>query len=254
MNKNKRIAAVGMTAGLLAGGAAGLILEASGSASAAQTTPVTTPSDGSAVAATDATTAATPGESGTTASAAEAARDAAMKARLDAVLKPLVDDGTLTQEQADKVVAALIAAGPVKGMGGVAITKVAEVVGVTAAELRTEIQSGKTVAEIAVAKGKTGQAVIDALVADAKTALDAKVTAGTITQVQADTRLAVATARITAWVNETQNAPLGGPGGKHGGDRRGGGQHGMQSGGDEMGGPLGDPLGDDAAPPAPANG
>ena len=139
-------------------------------------------------------------------------------------------------------------------MGGAAITKAAEVVGVTAAELRTEIQSGKTVAEIAVAKGKTGQAVIDALVADAKTALDAKVTAGTITQVQADTRLAVATARITAWVNETQNGPLGGPGGKHGGDRRGGGQHGMQSGGDEMGGPLGDPLGDDAAVPAPANG
>lgn len=210
MNKNKRIAAVGMTAGLLAGGAAGLILEASGSATAAQTTPVTTPDTTAAATPAGGTTAATPADSGTAATDAKTDRQARIEARLGEILKPLVTDGTLTQEQADKVIAALIASGPMRGTLGATFTKAAETIGVTAADLQTAIQGGKTVAEVATANGKTGQDVIDALVADVKTEQDAKVADNTITQPQADTRLALATARITAWVNETQNLRMGG--------------------------------------------
>ncbi len=58
--------------------------------------------------------------------------------------------------------------------------------GLTQAELRSELESGKTLAEIAVAKGKTAAGLKQALSDAAKTELAAAVQAGKLTQAQAD--------------------------------------------------------------------
>lgn len=102
------------------------------------------------------------------------------------VLQTLVDDGTLTQEQVDAIIEALTRAhddmevggdrdghhGP--GMGGPGTERrhpvrevldtAATFLGLDAKELRAELKSGKTLAEIAEAHGKSRQELIDALV------------------------------------------------------------------------------------------
>jgi hypothetical protein len=52
----------------------------------------------------------------------------------------------------------------------------ATAIGITAEELKTEIESGKTIAEVAVENGKTAQDVIDALVATASAELTQRIT------------------------------------------------------------------------------
>ena len=214
---NKRLAGTGLASGLVAGAGAGLILELSGNAGAAGTTAA-------AVAATTDTTGTT-GASGTEATDSADPVRPDPSTKLQEVLKPLVDDGTITQAQADKVVAALVAARPADGPGrggpmgghrgpggriGFGLDIVATTLGITADEVRTALQSGQTIADLAVSKGKTAQDVIDAVVAEATTRINAEVTAGTITQVQADTRLADLTAMVTTFVNNAP--PAGGPG------------------------------------------
>ena len=73
--------------------------------------------------------------------------------------------------------------------------------GLSATELRTRLQSGKTLAEIAKAQGKTADGLVTALVADEKKELDAAVSAGRLTQAQADEMLANAKQRFTDLVN-----------------------------------------------------
>jgi lipoate-protein ligase A len=68
-------------------------------------------------------------------------------------------------------------------------------------ELRTELRSGKTIAQVASDKGVDVQDVIDALVADVKQHLDEEVASGEHTQAEADAKLAEVTARITDRVN-----------------------------------------------------
>ena len=138
------------------------------------------------------------------------------------ILKSLVDDGTITQDQADKVVAALVAAGPVgfpgghRGFGGpgkvigAGIDVVATTLGITEDEVRTALESGQSIADLAVSKGKTAQDVIDAIVAEATTRINAAVTDGKLTQERADELIANLTTRVTELVNSTP--PLGGPG------------------------------------------
>jgi polyhydroxyalkanoate synthesis regulator phasin len=216
---SKRLAGTGLAIGLVAGAGAGLILELSGNAGAAPRTSV------AAVNATTDTTGTTTGTSGTTATdTADPARPDP-STRLQDVLKPLVDDGTITQAQADKVIAALVAARPAEGPGGdgpmgrhhgpggrmgIGLDIVAKTLGITADEVRTALQSGQTIADLAVSKGKTAQDVIDAVVAEATTRLNAEVAAGTITQPDADSRLADLTTMVTAFVNNAP--PAGGPG------------------------------------------
>lgn len=206
---NKKMATAGLAAGLLAGTGAGLILQMSGSAGAAGvaisavTVPVeTTASDTATDTADDATRAADRG------------------ARLQEVLKPLVDDGTITQAQADIVVTALAAAGPMGGghggpggRGGAGLSVVATTLGMTEAEVRDAISGGQTLAQLAEAKGSTGQALIDAILADRKAHLDAEVAAGEHTQAEADAKLAGATTRVTEMVNNTDANMLAGRGG-----------------------------------------
>lgn len=92
---------------------------------------------------------------------------------------------------------------------------VAKVIGITEAQLNTELSNGQTIAHVAAAHNVDVQKVIDALVADKKTELAAAVQAGTLTQAQADAQAANATQFVTDQVNGTGF----GPGGRgHGGD------------------------------------
>lgn len=202
----RRLAIVGLTAGLVAGGAAGAALGGPVISGAQDTT--------------------------TTAPAAEAPADPAATppadrpdpgTRLTEVLQPLVDDGTITQAQLEAVVAALQEAGPMGGghggpgghHRGAGLDAAAESLGLTVEELRTELQGGSSIADVAAGQGVDVQVVIDAMVAEVKAHLDEEVASGEHTQEEADTKLAEATERITAMVNG--EAPAGGfPGGPGG--------------------------------------
>ena len=129
----------------------------------------------------------------------------------------LVDDGTITQQQADAVEAALEEARPARGPGhpggrGMHLESVAEALGITSEELRTSLAGDQTIAEIAASRSVDVQTVIDAIVADHKARLDEKVAAGDLTQEEADAKLAGATERATAMVNGEMPAFRDGPG------------------------------------------
>ena len=97
----------------------------------------------------------------------------------------------------------------------------ASYLGVTTAALRTDLQSGKTLAQAAAAAGKTAAGLVTALVAHEQAELAAKVTAGTLTQAQADAIAAGLTERFTGLVNGAM--PMHGPGpGMHDGGPGGG--------------------------------
>ena len=67
--------------------------------------------------------------------------------------------------------------------------------------MRTALQSGQSLADLAVSKGKTAQDVIDAIVAEATTKINDKVTAGDLTQAQADKIISGLTTLATDFVN-----------------------------------------------------
>ncbi len=92
---------------------------------------------------------------------------------------------------------------------GFGLDEVATTLGITADDVRTALEGGQSIADLAVSKGKTAQDVIDAIVAEATTKLDAAVTDGKLTQAQADARLADLTTRATEFVNNTP--PSAGP-------------------------------------------
>lgn len=147
-------------------------------------------------------------------------------------LKKLVDAGTINQSQADAVSQALVAARPEGGphgpggpggpghgpRGGADLTIAAKAIGIDEAALRDALRSGKTIAQVAQDHAVDPQKVIDAIVADIKTHLDADVAAGRITQDQADKRFADVPAHVADLVNG-KLPPRGphGPGGPGGG-------------------------------------
>lgn len=119
-------------------------------------------------------------------------------------LAPLVTDGTITQVQADAVAKALEAARPERSDGpggGPGLAVAAKALGMDADALRTELRSGKTIAQVAQEKGVDVQTVIDAIVADMRQHLAQGVQDGRLTQAQADERARHATERATALVN-----------------------------------------------------
>ena len=171
---------------------------------------------------------------------------------LATILKDLVTKGTLTQAQADAITASVTAARaaadanrPPHGMGGplgadrAAIeTLVSTTIGVDTATIKSRLQAGESLAQIAGAKK---DALIAALVADETKRIDAAVTAGTLTAAQATELKANLVAHVTEEVNAVGGkgpfgkGPKGGKGG-HGG--RGGHGHGGPMGGG-MGGGMG---------------
>lgn len=220
MNKMKKsIVAASVAVGLFAGGSAGAILSTSGVSGAQETTTTVAEQP-----APDAPNAERP-DPGT---------------RIASVLAPLVKAGTINQAQADAVTEALVAAkkaegprgeqgGPGRGHRGPGLEAAATALGMTTAELRTAVQSGQTLAQIAADKGVDVQVVIDALKAELAEHLAEEVTSGEITQEQADQKLAKASERITDMVNNGR-PERGGPEGQGGQQGQGGqgGQRGQQ--------------------------
>jgi hypothetical protein len=78
----------------------------------------------------------------------------------------------------------------------------ASYLGITTDQLKTDLQSGKTLAQVADAtSGKSAAGLVDALVAHEKSELAAAVTAGKLTQAQADAVTAGLQQRVTDLVN-----------------------------------------------------
>jgi polyhydroxyalkanoate synthesis regulator phasin len=195
---------------LVAGGVAALSI-ATGSLAVAVLNPL-----GAANAQTDGTTTTAPA-TGSTGATAAPERGGPLKSVLDA----LVADGTITQAQADAITAKLDAAraaeprremgGP--GLAGAKLDDIASVLGITTADLQSQLQAGTTLRAIA---GDKVDALTTLLTDKANARIDQAVTDGKITAETAATMKAAVPAKVTAMLDGT--APLGGPGG-HGGPR-----------------------------------
>ncbi|NNF53155.1 MAG: hypothetical protein HKN03_01805 [Acidimicrobiales bacterium] len=121
-------------------------------------------------------------------------------------LGTLVEDGTITQEQADSIAESLAERGFGRGHHRHGFRAgesevVTELLGLTEAEIRTEIQAGNTLAEVAEAQGVPTQTLIDALVTEHQEHLDQAVTDGRLTEEEAAERSADLEERVTARVN-----------------------------------------------------
>ena len=132
------------------------------------------------------------------------------------MLQELVDDGTLTSEQADTVATFLVENRPERPGGfpgrhgrwhvGIESGEIAELFGLEPEELRDLLRDGQSLADIATAQGVDVQTVIDTLVNAAKEHLDEAVANGRLTQEEADAKLAELTERITERVNTARPA------------------------------------------------
>jgi polyhydroxyalkanoate synthesis regulator phasin len=151
----------------------------------------------------------------------------ALSARVDAA----VADGRLTKEQGAELKARIASDnfplfGPQAfdgghfGHRGPGLAAAAKYLGLTEAKLEAQLESGKTLAEVAKAQGKTVDGLVAALKADAKQKLDGAVKAGRLTQAQENQILADLDQRITGFVNGTlthhgrrgfEDRPFGGP-------------------------------------------
>ena len=117
-------------------------------------------------------------------------------------LAPLVENGTITQTQAEAVAGQLADGRGHRGpsrRGPQGLDAAAEFLGMDAEELGAQLKDGATLAEIA---GDQTDGLITALVADAEEHLAQAVADGKLTQEEADEKLAEAEERITTFVNE----------------------------------------------------
>jgi len=147
-----------------------------------------------------------------------AALKAALKGASDDRIDAAVAAGKITKAQGDAMKARTAEGGvPLFGGGGhrgggfghggpghggpASLDAAAKYLGLTEAQLHTQLESGKTLAEIAKAQGKTIDGLERALTAATKTKLDAAVKAGAITQAQADDLLTRATDHLDDLVN-----------------------------------------------------
>lgn len=89
-----------------------------------------------------------------------------------------------------------------RGHRGARAEETAGLLGIEVDELRTALQAGDTLAEVAEANGVDPQTIIDAKVDSATERIQAKVDAGDITQEEADEKLADLDERVTTRVNE----------------------------------------------------
>lgn len=160
--------------------------------------------------------------------AATSSATQAVSHRVDKIkdaLAGLVKDGTITQAQADKVATTLDQKLPERGFRqglrfGAGLDEVADILGITPAELRAQLRSGKTLAEIAKTKNISQATLVEKLVAAAKSRLAAEVKAGRLTQARADAIAKNLSARITEMVTHT--GPMGMRGHHRGGGPDGG--------------------------------
>jgi polyhydroxyalkanoate synthesis regulator phasin len=128
---------------------------------------------------------------------------------IEDVLAELVDEGVITQEQADTVGERLEAARPHRGfrgnvgrgfIGG-ALDDVATTLGVTVEDLGAALREGSSLADIAAENNVDIQEVIDLFMAQAQERLDAAVADGRLTADEAAERATEIESNITAMVN-----------------------------------------------------
>jgi hypothetical protein len=205
MKKQLGLAAIGL-AGLTAGAGAGLVLTGGSGGAAAQSSPTTNPD----------TTAPASGSNGSNGSSGtEQPEGKDRTAGLQAILAPLVQKGTITQAQADAVIAAIEAArpahGPHGGFGrgpggpgkGFGLDEAAAALGMTTDQLRTALAGGQSLADVAKAKGVDLTKVTDALVTAYTKHEQDEVTAGSETQAEADKEIAAFKTKVDQIVNGT---------------------------------------------------
>ena len=197
----KLLATVGVTAGLLAGGAIGLVATMPAITSAASADTLEP-----AVVLQDDTDTSTDTGTETTDERPEPG------VRLRETLQALVDDGTINATQADAVTEHLVENRPERqgragrrGIDGHGRNNavVADLLGIDRETLRGELQAGKSIADIAVANGIDVQSVIDALIADAQSHIDLAISHG-LDEEQAAERLERVSERIEEGVNRTR--------------------------------------------------
>ncbi len=144
---------------------------------------------------------------------------AALKQALENQVDAALTAGQITQAQADQMKAAIesgqlpllgLRGGPHGDHGpghGADLSTAASYLGVTAAELRTSLAAGKSLADVATAQGKSVDGLVAALVDAAKQRLDDDVSAGRLTDAQRQSILADLEQRITNLVNGVLPAP-----------------------------------------------
>jgi len=77
----------------------------------------------------------------------------------------------------------------------------ASYLGLTEAQLRTQLESSKTLAAVAKAQGKSVDGLVQAIVDAAKKKVEAAVAAGRLTQTQADSILSGLKSHVSDFVN-----------------------------------------------------
>ena len=143
------------------------------------------------------------------------------QSRIMEKLGPLVEDGTLTEAQAEAV-AQVLADGP-RGHGkrGPGFDGIAEFLGTTVDEIREALQAGSTLADVAADNGSSADALIDYMVEEATERLDQAVADGKIDEAEKAEKLAEITERITDRVNGEFEPGDRGPGRRGPGGPRG---------------------------------
>ncbi len=141
-------------------------------------------------------------------------------------LAGLVAKGTITQAQADAIIAAANAAKaaadamrPTKPDHAAQLALIASTIGIDSATIQTRLKAGESLATIAGAKK---DALIAALVADHTKRIDADVAAGKLTADQATKMKANLKTKVTEHVEETHMHGDKGRKGGHKGGHRGG--------------------------------
>jgi len=162
----------------------------------------------------------------------EAELIAALTAGITERIAQAVIDGKLTQEQADEKLVIIMARTtemvnstempepkqrrPQKRQptpfqrgfkAGVRAAEIADLIGLSVAEVHEQRLAGASLAQIAAAQGVSEAELIAALTADITARLAQAVTDGKLTQEQADEKLAAIVAKTTEMVNSTETDP-----------------------------------------------
>ncbi|CAB4661231.1 unannotated protein [freshwater metagenome] len=124
-------------------------------------------------------------------------------------LGTLEAEGMVSAESAESSSGAI--AGPTSRPSPLA--EAAKALGMTEAELKTELEAGKSIADVAKAKSIDLDEVIAKLTASFKAHLDEEVASGEHTQAEADAKLAEFKTRVTEMVNKAGLPMRGGKGG-----------------------------------------
>jgi len=156
---------------------------------------------------------------------------AALKKAFEDRIDAAVADGRLTKQQGEELKQRIESDGfPLLGGPGFGfrhhdggphwfmhgLDAAASYLGLTQAQLRTQLESGKSLAQVAKAQGKSVDGLKDALVKDAKTKLDAAVKAGRLSSAEEQRILSEIQEHVDDLVNGTPPGPPRFRGGPHG--------------------------------------